>query len=90
MQSRAASVRKSTYLIYGRSNRLKRINKIKRYMYSEILHSKLYVRMSKKAYRCIRKLGSFDRYILLTKPKDLDSKIGEYYREIMLRKINDP
>ena len=46
--------------------------------------------MSSKAYRCIRKLGSFDRYILLTNPKDLDSKMGEYYRTLMLRKINDP
>jgi hypothetical protein len=27
---------------------------------------------------------------LLTKPKDLDSKIGEYYRELMMRRINDP
>ena len=43
-----------------------------------------------KAYRCIKKMGSFDNYILCTKPKDLDSKFGEYLREIMLRKINDP
>lgn len=83
-------MRKSNHLFYARTNRLKRVHKIKKYMYSEILGVKLYVRMSSKAYRCIRKLGSFDRYILLTKPKDMDSKIGEYYREIMLRKINDP
>jgi hypothetical protein len=35
------------------------------------------------------KMGSFDRYILLTPPKELDSKMGEYYRALMLRKIND-
>lgn len=35
-------------------------------------------------------MGSFDTYILCTKPKDLDSKYGEYLRELMLRKINDP
>lgn len=35
-------------------------------------------------------MGSFDTYILCTKPKDLDSKFGEYLRELMLRKINDP
>lgn len=46
--------------------------------------------MSNKAYRCIKKAGSFDRYILITPPKQLDSKIGEYYRTLMLRKINDP
>lgn len=43
-----------------------------------------------KALRCIRKVGSFDQYILLTKPKDLDSKLGEYLRTLMLKKINDP
>jgi large subunit ribosomal protein L28 len=42
-----------------------------------------------KAYRCILKMGSVDNYILCTKPKDLDSKYGEYLRTIMLRKIND-
>lgn len=46
--------------------------------------------MSNKAYRTIKKMGSFDRYILLTHPRHLDSKMGEYYREIMMRKINDP
>lgn len=35
-------------------------------------------------------MGSFDNYILCTKPKDLDSKYGEYLRELMLRKINNP
>lgn len=35
-------------------------------------------------------MGSFDRYILCTPPKQLDSKIGEYYRTLMMRKINDP
>lgn len=45
--------------------------------------------MSMKAYKTIIKMGSFDNYILCTKPKDLDSKFGEYLRTIMLRKIND-
>lgn len=35
-------------------------------------------------------MGSFDNYILCTKPINLDSKYGEYLRELMLRKINDP
>ena len=33
---------------------------------------------------------SLSSYILITPPKQLDSKIGEYYRTLMLRKINDP
>jgi hypothetical protein len=37
----------------------------------------------------MNKMGSFDTYILCTKPKNLDSKYGEYLRELMLRKIND-
>ena len=42
-----------------------------------------------KAYKAIIKMGSFDNYILCTKPKFMDSKYGEYLRELMLRKIND-
>jgi len=90
MQLSVVSHRKSIIIFYFRTKKFKKVNKIKKYIYSEILQRKLYIRMSNKAYRCIKKIGSFDRYILLTKPKDLDSKIGEYYRELMLRKINDP
>lgn len=43
-----------------------------------------------KAYRTMQRYGSFDKYILLTSPKKLDSKMGEYYRALMMRKINDP
>lgn len=38
----------------------------------------------------MNKYGSFDKYILLTSPRRLDSKMGEYYRALMMRKINDP
>ncbi|KAM3146553.1 hypothetical protein pb186bvf_001522 [Paramecium bursaria] len=58
--------------------------------YSDILGMQLRTRASTKALRCIRKCGSFDNYILLTKPKDLDSVYGEYLRKLMLTKINDP
>jgi len=61
-----------------------------RVYFSKILNQNLRITMSMKAFRCIRKMGSFDNYILVTKPKDLDSKFGEYLRELMLRKINDP
>lgn len=42
-----------------------------------------------KAYHTMQRYGSFDKYILLTSPKKLDSKMGEYYRTLMMRKIND-
>jgi len=58
--------------------------------FSKILNQNLRLTLSMKAYRCILKMESIDNYILCTKPKDLDSKFGEYLRTIMLRKINDP
>jgi len=57
---------------------------------SKVLEQNLRVTLSMKAYRCIKKMGSIDNYILCSKPKDLDSKFGEYLRTLMLRKINDP
>ena len=68
----------------------RRVNKVKKYFYSEVLRQKVYATLSIKAYKTLNKMGSFDNYILCSKPKDLDSKFGEYVRELMLRKINDP
>ena len=84
------SVRKSKHKCIIRTKKFKRVHKIKKDMWSNILGLKLYVRMTNKAYRCIKKMGSFDNYILLTPPKQLDSKMGEYYRTLMMKKINDP
>jgi hypothetical protein len=53
------------------------------------LGQNIFVTVSRKAFRTIEKMGSFDNYILCTKPYNLDSKYGEYLRELMLRKIND-
>lgn len=39
--------------------------------------------------RCIRKYGSFDNYVLLTKPKNMDSIYGEYLRNLMYTKLNN-
>lgn len=91
MLSNLVSVKKSIQiLLILRSKKFKRVNKIIRVYHSKILNQNLRITMSMKAFRCINKMGSFDNYILCTKPKDLDSKFGEYLREIMLRKINDP
>lgn len=67
----------------------RRVQKLKKEYYSDILQRNIFVTLSRKAFRTILKMGSFDNYILCTKPKDLDSKYGEYLRELMLRKIND-
>ena len=37
----------------------------------------------------VRKYGGFDNYILLSKPKDMDSRFGEYLRRLMLIKLNN-
>ncbi len=58
--------------------------------YSEILQRKLELNVTTKALRCMRKSGSFDNYILLTRTEDLDSLYGEYLRKLMLTKLNDP
>ncbi|CAD8145731.1 unnamed protein product [Paramecium octaurelia] len=57
---------------------------------SLILGRRIHVKVTAKTMKCIRKAGSFDNYILLTKPQDLDSIYGEYLRKLMLTKINDP
>jgi large subunit ribosomal protein L28 len=35
-------------------------------------------------------MGNIDNYILMTKPKNLDSMYGEYLRRLMLLKLNNP
>ena len=67
-------------LILLRTKRFKRVHKVIKYFHSNILNKNLRLRLSMKAYRCVLKMGSIDQYILCTKPKDLDSKFGEYLR----------
>lgn len=65
-------------------------NVFKKTFKSAVLGKDIKVNVSSKALRCIRKYGGFDNYILLTKPKNLDSMFGEYLRKIMLEKLNNP
>jgi large subunit ribosomal protein L28 len=58
----------------------RRVHKVRKNLYSDILKKRIPTIVSKKADRTIKKMGSFDNYILCTKPKDLDSKYGEYLR----------
>jgi len=39
-----------------------------------------------KARKCIIKEGSLDKYLVNTKPKDIDSKFGLYLREMIIKK----
>lgn len=36
------------------------------------------------------KAGSFDKYLMNTSVKDIDSKFGLYVRDLMLKKQKDP
>ncbi len=79
MQFVHVSVKKSIIFIYFSFHRhkvFKRVHKVTKTYYSKILNKNLRFVISMKAYRCIMKMGSIDNYILLTKPKDLDSKMG--------------
>lgn len=43
-----------------------------------------------KARRCIMKAGSFDNYLMNTKTKYIDSRMGLHLRSLMKQKIKDP
>lgn len=62
----------------------------KKNLHSEILGKSFKLKISMKARKCIMKAGSFDKYLLNTKPQDIDSKFGLYLREIIKKKQKDP
>lgn len=57
---------------------------------SDILGCELEILMTMHAARIVTKYGGIDNYILLRKEGDMQSIYGEYLREMMLRKLNDP
>lgn len=57
---------------------------------SQLLGKTLRIFTSTNAMRTIRKFGGLDNYILLNPERRLKSIYGEYLRELMLRKLNDP
>ena len=65
-------------------------NTCRRWFFSDILGMRIRVWISMKARRCIMKRGSFDNYILNTKPKQVDSKMGIYLRTLMIQKQKNP
>eukprot|EP00344_Euplotes_crassus_P003039 CAMPEP_0197012702 /NCGR_PEP_ID=MMETSP1380-20130617/63410_1 /TAXON_ID=5936 /ORGANISM="Euplotes crassus, Strain CT5" /LENGTH=342 /DNA_ID=CAMNT_0042436377 /DNA_START=126 /DNA_END=1154 /DNA_ORIENTATION=- len=58
--------------------------------YSDILEMELVLPVTVYAFRIIRKYKSFDNYILKTKEKDMNSKMGMHLKELMLKKLKDP
>ena len=65
-------------------------NVTRKYFYSELLDTTLRVWISMKARKCIMKAGSFDNYILNTKPHRIDSRFGLYVRGLMMQKKRNP
>lgn len=63
---------------------------IKKQYFSKVLQKNVTLHLTMKAIKCIIKYGSFDNYILLTKPKNMRSLFGEYLRKMMLEKLNNP
>lgn len=61
----------------------------KRNLYSKVLDKTFRMEITSKAEKCMRKYGGFDNYILMTEPKNLDSKYGEYIRKLLLLKLNN-
>jgi ribosomal protein L28 len=68
----------------------KKPNVKKRALFSEILKKNFRLFISTKARKCIMKAGSLDKYLLRTKPSDIDSKFGLYLRDIIKKKQRDP
>lgn len=62
----------------------------KKYYYSKILDKDIKVFVTLKALEEIDNIGGFDNYILLTPADKMVSLFGEYLRELMFRKINNP
>lgn len=59
-------------------------------LYSDILDMKFSMWISTKARKCIMKSGSFDNYLISTKPEVIDSRMGLYLRGLIKRKQSDP
>jgi len=50
-------------------------------LHSDILGMSFSMWISTKARKCIMKAGSFDNYLLETKPEVIDSRMGLYLRQ---------
>ena len=57
---------------------------------SDILGQNFKLEISMKARKCIMKAGSLDKYLLPTKPAEIDTKFGLLLRNYILRKQKSP
>jgi large subunit ribosomal protein L28 len=53
-------------------------------LHSDILDMDFKTFISMKARKCIMKAGSFDKYLLNTKPADIDSRWGLHIRDLII------
>lgn len=65
-------------------------NIMRKRLYSETLDMHLNLWISMKTRKCIMKCGNLDNYLLNTKPKFLDSKMGLYLRSLIIEKKRNP
>jgi len=80
------------YITYSDKKTKRRFNPnvFKKSFFSKVLGKMVTTNVTTKTIKCIRKYGGFDNYILLTKPENMQSMLGEYLRKIMIEKINNP
>ena len=65
-------------------------NVIKKRLFSKTLNQHIRIELTAHAWRCIVKAGSFDNYLLTTKPNKMNSKYGMYLRGLIKQRIADP
>ena len=65
-------------------------NVARKTLYSETLDTSFRLYISMKARRCIMKAGSFDNYLLNTKPDIIDSRLGLHIRGLIKQAQRDP
>lgn len=65
-------------------------NVLRKTFHSDLLERDIRINVTTQTIRLIRKYGSFDNYILLHKPEKMVSMFGEYLRNLMVLKLNQP
>ena len=65
-------------------------NIMRKTFWSPLLNMRIRAWISMKARKNIMKQGSFDKYILNSRPEVIDSKFGQYLRQLMEAKKKNP
>jgi large subunit ribosomal protein L28 len=64
-------------------------NVLHKTLYSDVLKTAYRLWITTKARRCIMKAGSFDQYLLTTKPEVLSSRMALHLRSLILLKMKN-